>query len=75
MKTPPESVAPDGGSQDEHADEDADRHQTRERDLMRELDQVTGRTAEGEMRAPRHASPNPRTARRHPERAEEVSDE
>jgi hypothetical protein len=73
VKTPPESVAPDGGSQDEHADEGADQHQTRERDLMRELDQVTGRKAE--TRAARHSSPNPRTARRHPERAEEVSDE
>ena len=75
MKTPPESVAPDGGSQDERADEDADRHQTRERDLMRELDQVSGRRADGEASAPRHASTNQRTARRHPERAEEVSDE
>jgi hypothetical protein len=68
-------VAPDGGSQDEQADEGADRHQTRERDLMRELDQVTGRRVGGGPRTPRPSSPEKGTARGEEAPAEEVLDE
>jgi hypothetical protein len=62
VQIPPSSEATDGGSQDAHADEDADRRQTRERDLMRELDRMTGPRADHSERA-------------RPSRAEEVVDE
>jgi hypothetical protein len=66
MQNSPNSDAPEGGSQDAPSHEEADQRHARERDLMRELDQVTGRTAK---------APHPRTAREHPVGAEEVPDE
>jgi hypothetical protein len=72
MQIPPDSEATDGGSQDAHDDEDADRR-TRERDLMRELDRMTGQRAGGETQPSRPSSDHPKPAR--PSRAEEVVDE
>jgi hypothetical protein len=62
MHISPEPDAPEGSSQDAPSHEEADQRHARERDLMRELDQVTGRT-------------HPRKAREDPVPAEEVPDE
>ena len=74
MEVPPDSEASDSGSQAPRDGEDADRRQTRERDLMRELDRVTGRRAGGATRRP---GPHPLTNESGGEydRAEEVPDE
>ncbi len=72
MQIPPEPEAMDGGSEDAHADEDADRRQIRERDLMRELDRMTGRGGGGGTGAFRPPSNHPERAR--PSRAEEVEE-
>jgi hypothetical protein len=46
MQIPPESEPPEGSEDAESAEEPG----TRERDLMRELDQVTGRRVGGETK-------------------------
>jgi hypothetical protein len=66
MRISPEPDAPEGGSHEAQGHEEADQRHARERDLMRELDEVTGRTS---------STPKPRPAREHPVRAEEVPDE
>jgi hypothetical protein len=52
MRIPPESEDPDSGSKPPRGAEGADQRETRERDLMRELDEVTGRRVAGEKREP-----------------------
>jgi hypothetical protein len=75
VQVPPESEPSDSSSQPASGDEGGDQRQKRERDLMRELDEVTGRRGEGETRAPRSSSRSQRLARQQPNRAEEVLDE
>jgi hypothetical protein len=52
MQIPPESEDSDSGSQAPRSAEGADQRETRERDLMRELDEVTGRRVGGEKKEP-----------------------
>ncbi len=73
MQIPPESDASNSGSQPAGAEEDSNRRQTRERDLMLELDQVTRRQGKGDTKAPR-ASSAQREARTDASRAEEAVD-
>jgi hypothetical protein len=72
MQVSPESDASEGGSQDAHSHEEADQRHARERDLMRELDRITGRAADANEGAP-DTGPQPETgADSH--RAEEVDE-
>jgi len=75
VQVPPESEESQSGSPASPTGEDADRRETRERDLMRELDELTGRRVEGETRSSRPSSPDPREAPHDPSGAEEVPDE
>jgi hypothetical protein len=71
----PDSGATESGSRSTPDRDDADQREVRERDLVRELDQMTGRRAEGESEEPDPRPLNPKPARAQRSPAEEVLDE